>query len=112
MSNEHENPDAPEPMTLEEAMAQPVIDAKPKKVRPPKVPRNEVPTGPYGSLTAREREVALALVMGETNAEIAKKVGISVKTIDTHRGHILRKLGVKNNVMLVHHALRMKWVTL
>lgn len=57
-------------------------------------------------LTARENEVALFLAIGMTNREIATELNISIKTIDTHRGHILAKLRVKNNVALARYAIR------
>ena len=55
----------------------------------------------FAELTAREHEVAHYLILGWRNAEIAKELDISVKTVDTHRGHILRKLKLNNNVALV-----------
>lgn len=63
-------------------------------------------------LTEREMEVAKLLIKGDTNSEIAIKLDISTKTVDTHRGHILKKLGLKNNVELVWYALHAKWVSL
>jgi DNA-binding NarL/FixJ family response regulator len=65
----------------------------------------------FNSLTARERLVALDLATGAKNSEIAQKLGISVKTIDTHRGHLLKKLGVRNNVELCLLAVRSGEVT-
>lgn len=63
-------------------------------------------------LTTREMEVAVRLAKGYNNHEIAGELGISVKTVDTHRGHVLDKLDLANNVMLARHALRVGWVTL
>lgn len=57
-------------------------------------------------LTARERAVAERLAVGRTNAEIGVELVISTKTVDTHRGHIMRKLKLRNNAELVHWALR------
>lgn len=51
-------------------------------------------------LTSRERQVAERLGYGDTNREVADKLDISVKTVDTHRGHILKKLSLRNNVAL------------
>jgi DNA-binding NarL/FixJ family response regulator len=56
-------------------------------------------------LSVREQEVAELLVLGQTCREIAEKLGVSVKTIDTHRGHILKKIGVRNNVELTRRAM-------
>lgn len=57
-------------------------------------------------LTAREVEVAIALAHGDGCQEIAIKLGISVKTIDTHRSHVLKKLGCRNAVDLCRLAIR------
>ena len=70
---------------------------------------NTIPTpsnGPFPELTEREREVALLLAAGATNREIADQMEISIKTVDTHRGHVLKKLGLRNNVALARHAIR------
>jgi two-component system response regulator NreC len=69
-----------------------------------------VPTGPFPTLTERERQVAVALAHGQTNREIAKQLQISIKTIDTHRGHALKKVGVRNNVELAHVAIAKGWI--
>lgn len=66
----------------------------------------------FPALTSREREVALLLAVGKTNREIAKDLGISIKTIDTHRGHILKKLELRNNVELARMAIREGYVQL
>jgi DNA-binding NarL/FixJ family response regulator len=56
-------------------------------------------------LTPREREIAQLLVEGKTNWCIANSLGISVKTVETHRAHIMRKLGLESIVELVHYAV-------
>ena len=61
---------------------------------------------PWQRLTEREQEIAFMLGTCETNREIAKALGISIKTVDTHRGHILKKLGCKNNVALARFMIR------
>lgn len=63
-------------------------------------------------LSARQMEVALMLAIGHTNREIADKLKISIKTVDSHRGAALEKLKLRNNVELARHALREGWVTL
>lgn len=55
-------------------------------------------------LTDREREVMATLVRGHTNKEIAEKLGISVKTVETHRAHIGEKLGCRTRAELVNVA--------
>jgi len=53
------------------------------------------------SLTAREREVWLAIAQGLTNAEIAEAFVLSETTVKTHVGHILAKTGMRDRVALV-----------
>lgn len=64
------------------------------------------------ALTRRELEVVRLLALGHKNCEIAAQLGISIKTVDTHRGHALAKLGVRNNVELARRALQVGLVTL
>jgi two-component system response regulator NreC len=56
-------------------------------------------------LSDREREVLRLLALGHTNQEIAKELFISVRTAETHRAHIMRKLGIATRAELVHYAL-------
>ena len=57
-------------------------------------------------LTDREREIVQMLAEGESNKEIASKLCISVKTVETHRATIMRKLDINSIVELVHYAIR------
>ncbi|OPX24703.1 MAG: hypothetical protein B1H04_01600 [Planctomycetales bacterium 4484_123] len=61
---------------------------------------------PYDTLTPREREVLQLIAEGMTNRAIAELLGLSVKTVDTHRAHLMRKLGIHNQTTLVKYALR------
>jgi DNA-binding NarL/FixJ family response regulator len=56
-------------------------------------------------LSERERDVLHLLALGHTNQEIGKKLFISVRTVDTHRAHIMRKLGLETRAELVLFAL-------
>ena len=56
-------------------------------------------------LSEREREVLRLLALGHTNQEIAKMLFISVRTAETHRAHIMRKLRLASRAELVHYAL-------
>jgi two-component system, NarL family, response regulator NreC len=56
-------------------------------------------------LSEREREVLRLLALGHTNQEIAKMLYISVRTAETHRAHIMQKLGLSTRAELVHYAL-------
>ncbi|HEY7731687.1 MAG TPA: response regulator transcription factor [Gaiellaceae bacterium] len=56
-------------------------------------------------LSEREREVLRLLALGHTNQEIAKMLYISVRTAETHRAHIMQKLGLSGRSELVRYAL-------
>ena len=56
-------------------------------------------------LSDREREVLRLLALGHTNQEIAKTLYISVRTAETHRAHIMQKLGLQTRADLVAYAL-------
>ena len=60
---------------------------------------------PYGGLSSREREVMHLVVDGLTTKEIARKLEISAKTAENHRGRILSKLGLRNTAELVRYAM-------
>ena len=60
---------------------------------------------PVAVLSPRELETLRFLACGLTNREIASRLGISVKTIDTHRGHVLKKLNLRNNADLTRFAI-------
>jgi two-component system, NarL family, response regulator NreC len=57
------------------------------------------------SLSEREHEVLQLLALGHTNQEIAKQLVISVRTAETHRAHIMEKLGLSSRAELVRYAL-------
>jgi DNA-binding NarL/FixJ family response regulator len=58
------------------------------------------------TLSARELEVAQLLAEGKSNKDVAKALGISVKTAETHRGNIMRKTGSASLADLVRYAVR------
>lgn len=58
------------------------------------------------TLSDREFQVLVQLAGGAVNREIAARLGIGVKTVDTHRSNLLRKLGLRNNSDLTRFALR------
>jgi len=55
-------------------------------------------------LSPREREVLRLLALGHTNQEIGHSLGISVRTVETHRTRMMRKLGAENRADLVGYA--------
>lgn len=64
----------------------------------------------YDGLTAREKEILTLIAHGATNQEIARQLFISVKTVQTHRAHILEKLELHDRTQLVRYAIRKKLI--
>ena len=58
------------------------------------------------SLSMREMQVLRRLALGNTNREIAETYGISVKTVDTYRSRLLKKLDLRNNAELSRFAIQ------
>jgi DNA-binding NarL/FixJ family response regulator len=58
------------------------------------------------TLTDRERDVVRLLAQGSSNKEVAKSLGVSVRTAETHRGVLMRKLGLDSLAALVRYAIR------
>ena len=59
---------------------------------------------PASPLTQREREVLRLLALGHTNAQVAERLHLSVRTVETHRANLQGKLGVSGRAELVRHA--------
>jgi DNA-binding NarL/FixJ family response regulator len=68
--------------------------------------KSPLAAGEVSLLTDREREVMQLLAEGKVNKEVASALGISVKTVETHRAALMRKLGMNSIVELVHYAIR------
>ncbi|HUO66734.1 MAG TPA: response regulator transcription factor [Gammaproteobacteria bacterium] len=80
---------------LSQGISQVVVDAY----------RNK--NGPDGHrLTLREREVLQLIAEGHRTRQVAGLLNISVKTAESHRGRIMRKLGIHDTVGLVRYAIR------
>lgn len=62
-------------------------------------------TGELASLTTREREVLRGIARGLTNKDIATQLGISPRTVETHRESLMRKLGIRHVAGLTKLAL-------
>jgi two-component system response regulator NreC len=60
----------------------------------------------YSALSAREKEIFVLFAEGKSTREIGETLFISVKTVGTHKQHILKKLGVKNTADIVKYALK------
>jgi len=63
-----------------------------------------------GRLTRREQEIVQLLAEGKTNKEAAGTLGISVRTVETHRAGVLRKLKLDSTAALVRYAIRNKMI--
>ena len=61
---------------------------------------------PLDTLSMRELQVLRRLAMGQTNREIARSYHISIKTVDTYRSRLLKKLGLRNNAELSRFAMQ------
>jgi two-component system response regulator len=61
---------------------------------------------PLEKLTRRQIEVLTLVAKGRRTREIAKELKLSVKTVESHRGELMKRLGVRDVVSLVHYAMR------
>jgi DNA-binding NarL/FixJ family response regulator len=64
-----------------------------------------------GSLTEREEEVLRRTAWGESNKQIATALGISTKTVETYKGRIADKIGLKSRTDMVRYALSRGWMS-
>ncbi|MFA6402945.1 MAG: response regulator transcription factor [Salinivirgaceae bacterium] len=64
------------------------------------------------SLTHREREILKLYVEGYSNQEVADKLNISIRTVETHKNNIMQKFEFKSTVEMVKFALKNNWITL
>jgi DNA-binding NarL/FixJ family response regulator len=71
-------------------------------------PKGTNGTQPGQRLSAREREIVQLLAEGKTNKEVGDVLGISVRTAETHRASVLRKLSLDSVAGLVRYAIRNK----
>src|SRR6266850_8470094 len=82
-------------MYLSPGMSQAVVEAY--------LAKSEIPPDP---LTPREREVLQLVAEGKSTKEIAQLLGISVKTAESHRTRIMKKLDIPNTAGIVRYAIR------
>jgi DNA-binding NarL/FixJ family response regulator len=66
--------------------------------------------GAPDSVTPREREIVTMVAYGHTNKEIASALGITVKTVETHKTNIMQKLELTSRAELVRFALTQGWL--
>jgi DNA-binding NarL/FixJ family response regulator len=60
----------------------------------------------FGKLTEREREILQLIAEGRANREIAELLNISIKTVESHRSHLMDKLNIRNIAELTQYAIR------
>jgi DNA-binding NarL/FixJ family response regulator len=61
-------------------------------------------------LTDREKEVLILLAQGDSNKRVAQKLDVSVRTVETHRLNLRRKLGIETPAGLTSYALKQRWI--
>jgi DNA-binding NarL/FixJ family response regulator len=66
----------------------------------------ETPLDPYEELTNREREVLHLVAAGHSSTEIAERLSISSRTVETHRANMMRKLNLNSQTDLIRYALK------
>ena len=81
---------------VSEVLLEGFLDAERQKIVPPVTER----------LTSREREIVQLLVEGSSNKDVARSLDLSVKTVETHRAAIMRKLELRSLADLVRFAIR------
>ena len=82
-----------------------LADARPG-TQPGSQPGTPVATGTAGALTPRERDVLRLLAAGDANAEIARRLGITVHTVERHAANLYRKLGARGRTDAAAYAHR------
>jgi DNA-binding NarL/FixJ family response regulator len=69
------------------------------------------PPDAVAALSDREEEVVRLIARGFTNREIAARLDVSVKTVETHKARAMEKLGVDSRAGIVAHAIRAGWMS-
>jgi two-component system response regulator NreC len=64
----------------------------------------------HHSLTSREQQIVTVVAHGYTNKEIASSLGITVKTVESHKSRIMQKLGITSRAGLVRFAILQGWL--
>lgn len=66
----------------------------------------DTPPGPLDQLTPRQREILQLVAEGQSTKQMAARLNVSVKTIETHRAQLMERLGIYDVAGLVRYALR------
>jgi two-component system, NarL family, response regulator NreC len=67
---------------------------------------------PYETLTARERETLILICEGNTGAEIAQKLCLSVRTVEMHRANLMHKLSLRSQIDIIRFAMKRGLISL
>lgn len=67
--------------------------------------RKNRPNGKVAELTPREAEVLQLVAEGKANKQVAAELGISIKTVEKHRDHLMRKLAIHDTAGLTRYAI-------
>ena len=73
---------------------------------PPKPPSPEAADATYDLLSPREQQVLRLIALGHTNLQVADRLGLSVKTVETYKSRLMTKLGLTGRAALVRYALQ------
>jgi DNA-binding NarL/FixJ family response regulator len=73
-------------------------------------PTDDRPVVTEGAISGREREVLRRTALGHSNKEIAAALAIAVKTVEVHKSHGMRKLGLQDRTELVRYAAMQGWL--
>ena len=76
----------------------------------PPPPPTGGPPDPAPALTEREAEVVRHIALGYGNKEIAARLKLSIKTVETYKSRAMDKLGIKSRVALVRYAIGRGWL--
>ncbi|HEY6853341.1 MAG TPA: response regulator transcription factor [Gemmatimonadales bacterium] len=67
--------------------------------------------GPFPQLSPRQHEILQLIAKGDSTREIAQHLGLSIKTIETHRAQLMRRLDIRDVAGLVRYAIRAGIIT-
>ena len=88
---------------IDPSIAAALVEGYLESNEPAELPPNDV-------LSDREREVLMRIAKGFSNKEIAAELGLSVKTVETYKGRVAEKLGLRTRVDIVRYAARQGWL--
>lgn len=84
-----------------------VLDSYLQRIQQSRTPSSEGVSSEYeGPLTVREREILQLIAEGKTHQQIADLLYISIRTVDTHRNNIMKKLDLHDTASLVTYAIK------